>query len=138
MNHAPFSFERLDHLVLRTPDPETLVTFYRQLGATIERDASDTIGLVQLRLGESLLDILDINGKLGGDHPDGSKGRNLDHFAVRIHPFNASDISEFCQAHQIPCEVMPMPLLGADGLGPAVYIEDPDGNRIELKGPPEA
>ncbi len=26
---------------------------------------------------------------------------------------------------------------GAEGSGPSLYIHDPDGNTVELKGPPE-
>ncbi|MBW2295467.1 MAG: VOC family protein, partial [Deltaproteobacteria bacterium] len=26
---------------------------------------------------------------------------------------------------------------GADGNGPSMYLQDPDGNTVELKGPPE-
>ena len=29
------------------------------------------------------------------------------------------------------------PRFGADGRGPSIYVSDPDGNLVELKGPPE-
>lgn len=136
---APFSLQRLDHLVLRTENIASLQAFYMALGCTLERDALDTIGLLQLRLGASMLDLVDVNGQLGqsgGAAPEAT-GRNLDHFAIRIDPFDADAILAFCQSRGIPAHAMHQPLLGADGYGPAVYIEDPDGNRVELKGPPE-
>ena len=76
---------------------------------------------------------------IGTDELDGADpaGRNLDHFALRIEPFDESDILAFCAEHQIEAQAMAQPLLGADGYGPAIYIRDPDGNRVELKGPPQ-
>ena len=140
MREAPFHIQRLDHLVLRTAKPEELIAFYLGLGCSIVRDAGDDLGLVQLRLGESMLDIIDTNGRLGlsGGAPPGETGRNLDHFAVRVEPFDRQAILDYCNARSIPAHAMDSPLLGADGLGPAVYIEDPDGNRVELKGPPQS
>ncbi|TNF79048.1 MAG: hypothetical protein EP301_14210 [Gammaproteobacteria bacterium] len=70
-----------------------------------------------------------------GERGSGTAERNLDHFALRISPFNAEAIKAFCQENGIPAEAPDFLLLGADGFGPAVYIEDPDGNRVELKGP---
>ncbi len=140
MRSRPFEIERLDHLVLRTDELAPLLHFYQLLGCTIERDATEKLGIIQLRLGHSMIDLLDINGKLGEmlneDAPPAKEGRNLDHFAVRIEPFDEQEILDFCSANDIEAQALPMPLLGADGFGPAVYIKDPEGNRVELKGPP--
>ena len=108
--------------------------------------------MVQLRIGASMLDIVDVHGPIGqsGSKPgetDQSLGhgnddhrnldhRNLDHYAVRIEPYDEFAILAFCEARGIQAEAPSFPLLGADGYGPAVYITDPDGNRLELKGPP--
>ena len=136
---APFTFSHLDHLVLRSEQPSQLAGFYMTLGCTVERDLSQTIGLLQLRMGASLLDIVDVNGQLGksGGAGPGEEARNLDHFAVRIEPFDAEAILGFCEENGFEAVMPKQNLLGADGYGPAVYVTDPDGNRIELKGPPE-
>ena len=136
---APFGFCQLDHLVLRTGCVQKLIDFYVSLGCTIERNLVDTIGLVQLRMGDSLLDIVDVDGELGrmGGAGPGDEGRNLDHFAVRVEPFDADQILGFCEAQGYEAARSGQLLYGADGYGPAVYVTDPDGNRIELKGPPE-
>ena len=86
-----------------------------------------------------MIDIVDANGRLGqsGGAPPGAEGRNLDHFALRIEPFDRDAILEFCAVHSIEAQAMEHALLGADGYGPAVYLTDPDGNRVELKGPPD-
>ena len=126
-------------MVLRTEQIETLRDFYMLLGCQIVEDRTRTIGLLQLSLGNSMLDLVDVNGELGraGGSGPGPVGRNLDHFAVRVAPFDAKEITEFCKQNGIKSTQASQLLLGADGYGPAIFIEDPDGNRIELKGPTE-
>ena len=136
---VPFTFECLDHLVLRTQNIEGMREFYLGLGCTVVRDLTETIGLLQLRLGASMLDLVDVRGRLGqfGGAAPGRTGRNLDHFAVRVEPFDLDRILDFCRRLEITATPASQLLLGADGYGQAVYIEDPEGNRIELKGPPQ-
>jgi catechol-2,3-dioxygenase len=129
---APFRLQHLDHLVLRTGDVGRLVKFYRLLGCTIVREVQ-SMGMVQLRSGESMIDIVHSDGLSEADE----RGRNLDHFALRVEPFVESEILAFCADNQIEAEPMANLLLGADGYGPAVYLRDPDGNKVELKGPPQ-
>ena len=142
MSHVirPFNISRLDHIVLRTNQLDALLRFYELFGATIERDLREKMGMLQLRLGDSMMDIVDAEGLVGkmGDPGAGPSvdGRNLDHFAVRVDPYDETEILAFCEAHNVDAQALPMPLLGADGYGPAIYAKDPDGNRIELKGPP--
>ena len=50
----------------------------------------------------------------------------LDHVVLRVH----------LAAHGIEAGE-PAPRYGADGTGPSLYIKDPDGNTVELKGPPQ-
>ena len=136
---VPFVVERLDHLVLRTENIEKLRDFYLSLGCIVVRDLTKTVGLLQLRLGTSMLDLVDVHGQMGesGGSAPGSSGLNLDHFAVRVEPFDVDQILEFCDSLGITGKFATELVLGAEGYGKAVYIEDPDGNRIELKGPPE-
>ncbi len=129
MSERPFQLERIDHLVLRTQDVDRLVNFYCDLGCRVVRRL-DSMGLVQLAAGASMIDIVAAEAATGDP--------NLDHFALRVSPFDADHIVAFCRANGIPAQTPQALLLGADGFGPAVYIEDPDGNRLELKGPPEA
>ncbi len=126
----PFELERLDHLVLRTTDVERLVRFYGMLGGRVVRTI-DTMNLVQMAVGSSMLDIVE------GSESAPAGGLNLDHFAIRVEPFDRDAILRWCGERHIPAEAPDFLLLGADGIGPAVYIDDPDGNRVELKGPPQ-
>lgn len=128
----------LDHLVLRVIDLDRMLGFYcGVLGCTIER-RQDSIGLVQLRAGRSLVDLVPVNGPLGkaGGAPPSKDGRNLDHFCFRIEPFDEAAIRSQLQAHDV--EAGPLATRnGAEGEGPSIYISDPEGNVVELKGPPD-
>ena len=137
MTHAdrPFEVLRLDHVVLRTGQMPAMLGFYESLGAVLMRDLRDRVGLVQLRLGESMIDLLDVDDR-AQDVAASIDGRNMDHFAVRIEPFDEAAILSFCATCGIKAQALSMPIMGADGFGPAVYLQDPDGNRVELKGPP--
>ncbi|MDX1430930.1 MAG: VOC family protein [Gammaproteobacteria bacterium] len=116
----------IDHLVLRTVHPEALVVFYCDvLGMVVERRV-ESAGLVQLRAGRSLLDV--VTGEPG-------VGRNLDHFCLRIEPFDEAAIRAHLERHGVAAGPTEM-RYGAEGSGPSIYIEDPDGNVVELKGPP--
>ena len=127
----------IDHLVLRVIDLDRMLHFYCEvLGCTIER-RQDSIGLVQLRAGRSLVDLVPVNGRLGraGGAPPAKEGRNLDHFCFRIEPFDEPAIRSQLLAHNV--DVGPVENRnGAEGAGPSIYISDPEGNVIELKGPP--
>jgi catechol 2,3-dioxygenase-like lactoylglutathione lyase family enzyme len=127
----------IDHLVLRVVDLEKMVRFYcAALGCTVEK-RQDDIGLVQLRAGRSLIDLVPIDGELGraGGAAPGPEARNLDHFCVRIEPFDEAAIRDHLASHGAsagPVESR----YGAEGEGPSLYLDDPEGNVVELKGPP--
>jgi glyoxylase I family protein len=133
------AIRELDHLVLRVVDLPTMLGFYtRVLGCEVER-RQDEIGLVQLRAGRSLIDLVPVDGALGraGGAAPGREGRNLDHFCVRVEPFDEAAI----RAHLAACGVAAGPVearYGAEGSGPSIYLSDPEGNTVELKGPPAA
>ncbi len=128
----------IDHIVLRVVGLDTMLRFYCDvLGCTIER-RQDSIGLTQLRAGRSLVDLVPVDGKLGraGGAPPGKQGRNLDHFCLRVDPFDADDIRRHLGAHGVEVGAVES-RNGAEGEGPSIYISDPEGNVIELKGPPD-
>lgn len=128
----------IDHIVLRIVDLDAMLAFYRDvLGCTVER-RQDEIGLVQLRAGRSLIDLITIDGKLGreGGAAPAREGRNVDHFCLRVEPFDAADLQAHLTNHGVDVGVVES-RYGAEGEGPSMYIDDPEGNTIELKGPPE-
>jgi catechol 2,3-dioxygenase-like lactoylglutathione lyase family enzyme len=136
---TPFNLLGIDHVVLRIADLDKSLAFYvGVLGCTIDKRQED-IGLIQLRAGSSQIDLVPLDGprgKAGGASP-GAEGRNVDHFALEIAPFDEAQLRAHLSAHGIPVENVAR-RYGAKGYGPSLYIADPDGNKVELKGPPEA
>ena len=128
----------LDHLVLRVRDLAAMEAFYcRVLGTTVERRRPE-LGLLHLRAGASQIDLVSVDGPLGtrGGAAPGTEGRNLDHFCLRVEPFELDAVLAHLERHGVPVgEVKPR--FGAGGTGVSVYLTDPEGNTIELKGPPE-
>lgn len=127
----------LDHVVLRVSDLEASLRFYRDvLGCPLEKVQQD-IGLYQLRAGGSLIDLVTLDGPLGGAfaEPPAANAPNMDHFCVQVDPWNADSIRDYLRSKGIdPGDVQQR--YGALGYGPSIYIRDPDGNTVELKGPP--
>jgi glyoxylase I family protein len=136
---TPIHPREIDHVVLRVRDPERMKRFYCDiLGCSVER-VQEKIGLTQLRAGRSLIDLVDVAGTLGrlGGAAPGAEGRNMDHVCLRVEPFDAPAIIAFLKANGVdPGEVAPR--FGAEGSGPSLYLTDPEGNTVELKGPPTA
>jgi catechol 2,3-dioxygenase-like lactoylglutathione lyase family enzyme len=127
----------IDHVVLRVVDLPAMLRFYCDgLGCHVER-RQDEIGLVQLRAGRSMLDLVPVDGKLGlaGGAAPGTQGHDLDHLCLRVEPFDESAI----RAHLDSLGIAAGPVesrYGAEGEGPSIYLSDPQGNVVELKGPP--
>ena len=127
----------IDHIVLRVLDLPAMLRFYCDgLGCRIER-RQDEIGLIQLRAGRSMLDLVPLDGKLGraGGAPPGREGHNVDHMCFRVEPFDEPAIRAHLAA--LGFEAGPTESrYGAEGEGPSIYLADPQGNVVELKGPP--
>jgi catechol 2,3-dioxygenase-like lactoylglutathione lyase family enzyme len=134
----PIEIRGLDHLVLRVEDLARSLRFYVELLGCTEERRSDALGLVQLRAGANLIDLIVVDsplGKLGGPAA-GRDARNLDHLALQLVHFDAARISERLRAFGVdPGDVAQR--YGALGMGPSMYVKDPDGNVVELKGPPD-
>ena len=135
----PVKPREIDHVVLRVVDVDAMRAFYcNVLGCTLER-VQEKIGLVQLRAGRSIVDLVPVASELGraGGAAPGREGRNMDHFCLRVDPFDDAAIRAHLQAHGI--EAGPTgQRFGAEGQGPSIYLTDPEGNGVELKGPPAA
>lgn len=133
------NIREIDHLVLRVRDLDTMVRFYGQvLGCPVHR-VDQRISLVQLRAGRGLVDLVPVDSELGraGGAAPGREGRNMDHFCLRVDPWDVEAIRAHLRAHGVE----PGPVaqrFGAEGQGPSMYLTDPEGNTIELKGPPNA
>lgn len=133
----PFQMTGLDHVVLRVADLPQMLAFYQGvLGCTVDK-VQEKIGLTQLRAGRSLIDLITLDGhlgKMGGAGP-GAEGRNLDHFALGVVPFDEAAIRTHLATHGVEITDSGQ-RYGAEGDGPSIYVKDPEGNIVELKGPP--
>ena len=139
MSTVPFTLLGIDHDVIRARDIKTMMSFYLDvLNCEIERKVPD-IGLYQLRAGRALIDLVDMNSTLGaeGGAPPGAEAHNMDHLCLRIEPWKPEAIFAHLKEHDV--EASPVkPRNGAEGKGSSIYLDDPEGNRIEIKGPAAA
>ncbi len=126
----------LDHVVLRVSDLDRAIAFYCDvLGCHMDRRRDD-LGLYHLRAGAAQIDLVTLAGPLGekGGPAAGPEGRNMDHFCLRIEPFDGPALVEYLRGQGLqPSEISQR--YGAEGDGPSLYVQDPDGNTVEIKGP---
>lgn len=136
MSKNPIHIKALDHVVLRVADLDRALAFYRDtLGCGIERSIKE-LGLVQLRAGAALIDLVPVDSLLGRKLGAGpaKQRRNMDHFALELDNFDADAIGAYLKARRVDVGEFG-DRYGARGSGPSIYIQDPDGNTVELKGP---
>ena len=134
----PFRIREIDHVVIRAADLPAMVRFYCDvLGCRVEREQRE-LGLVQLRAGRSLIDLIAVGAPIDrADSGPAGAGRNMDHLCLRVEPFDAAALRAHLADH---CSTLGEEArrYGAEGYGPSLYLFDPEGNMIELKGPPDA
>ena len=125
----------IDHVVLRVRDAEASIAFYSGvLGCPVER-RNEAIGLIHLSAGESLIDLVTLDGKLGarGGAGPGDEGRNLDHVCLRLADYDPKRVMAHLDAHGVAYDA-PDSRYGAGGEAVTITLRDPDGNGIELRG----
>jgi catechol 2,3-dioxygenase-like lactoylglutathione lyase family enzyme len=130
-----FRIKAIDHIVIRSVDLAKMTSFYRDaLGCEVEKRRDD-LGLVHLRAGRSLIDLISADGKLGraGGVAPAAEGRNMAHLCLSIEPFEIKELRAHLERLGVSVGEEEQNY-GAEGDGPSVYISDPEGNVIELKG----
>ncbi len=133
MSH-PIAIQGFDHIVLRIRDQPRMLAFYcGVLGLSVDRDRPD-LGLTHVRAGAQMIDLVTIDGPLGsrGGEAPGEGGRNLDHFALLVAPFDEAAIRAHLAANGVDV-IEEGPRYGAQGDGFSLYVRDPEGNTVELK-----
>ena len=134
-SHPPFALEGLDHVVLLVQDMAEAERFYREVvGCTLDRRLAQ-YGMLQLRVGSALIDLVDIGSKEGAwGRPDVAGGRNVDHVCIATGPWNEAEMRAHLEAHGV--EIVEEGIrYGARGDGLSFYVKDPSGNTLELKRP---
>jgi catechol 2,3-dioxygenase-like lactoylglutathione lyase family enzyme len=131
----PFALEGLDHVVLLVDDMDAAKSFYTEvIGCTVD-NALPQYGMLQLRAGAALIDLVEFTSPEGAwARPEVEGGRNLDHVALATGPWDPDSLRAHLAAHQV--EIVEEGIrYGARGDGYSIYVRDPSGNTIELKGP---
>ena len=133
----PIRIREIDHVVLRVRDLERSLHFYTQVLGCQEERRIEQLGLVQLRAGASLIDLVPVDlplGRAGGAAP-GKEGRNVDHIAFRLVDLDPDAVRAHLASHGVEASEIGI-RYGAEGHGPSLYLNDPDDNVIELRGEP--
>lgn len=135
MADRPFALEGIDHVVLLVRDMAEAEVFYREvIGCTVERRLAQ-YGMLQLRAGAALIDLVDVGAEEGAwGRPEVAGGRNVDHVCIATGPWDEAAMRAHLAAHKV--EIVEEGIRGgARGDGLSFYVRDPSGNMLELKGP---
>ena len=114
------------------------VRFYTEvLGCTVE-GALPQYGMLQLRAGAALIDLVDISApEAAWAKPPVAGGRNFDHLCLALGVHDEAALRRHLARHQV--EIIEEGVHGGSrGESLSLYVRDPSGNVIELKGPPPA
>ena len=123
----PFQIAELDHLVLRSRDQAAMIAFYTDVIGLKEERRVDAIGLIQLRAGSSLIDLIPAAER------SADAGRDLDHFCLGVEIADLRSAIDYLRSRGVEVVGEPATRYGARGVGLSIYIRDPEGNLVELK-----
>jgi glyoxylase I family protein len=137
LNHAigvdrPLKIREIDHVVLRCREQPRMIDFYTRVLGLVEERRIDQIGLVQLRAGASLIDLVPATD------PRIESGLNVDHFCLGVEVADLDGAIRYLCANAVEVLGDPATRYGARGMGLSIYVRDPEGNVIELKQMPAA
>jgi glyoxylase I family protein len=129
---APLKIRELDHVVLRCRDQERMLDFYIRILGLAEERRIDQIGLIQLRAGAAMIDLVP------APEPRVESGLNVDHFCLGLEIADLGDAVRYLRANAVEIVGEPVMRYGARGMGLSIYLRDPEGNVVELKQMPPA
>lgn len=115
----------LDHVVLRVKDVDRMRRFYCDVLGAEHVAWRPKFRMSHLRVGASLIDLVE---------GDPGAGRNMDHLCLRVEPFDQAAIVAHLEKHGVAVGEIAR-RYGAEGNGVSIYLTDPEGNAVELKGP---
>jgi glyoxylase I family protein len=129
--HSPIKIAEIDHVVFRCRDQRRMLDFYTRLLGMVEERRIEQIGLVQLRAGRSMIDLVPAQPDEKNEAP-----KNVDHVCLGIETTDMAEIARHLKESAVEVIGEPAMRYGAHGMGPSIYLRDPEGNVIELKQMP--
>jgi catechol 2,3-dioxygenase-like lactoylglutathione lyase family enzyme len=113
----------LDHVVINTQNAEALLAFYcGELGL-------EPVRVEEWRQGDVLFPSVRVTPQTIIDlFPADRTGENVNHVCLVIEPTDLDEIAD-----RFPNAQRAEGLFGAQGYASSVYINDPDGNTVELR-----
>jgi glyoxylase I family protein len=128
---TPIKVAEIDHVVLRCRDQARMLEFYSRILGLKEERRVDQIGLIQLRAGVSMIDLVPATDARV------ESGINVDHFCLGIETFNLEQALGYLRDNSVEVIGEPAMRYGARGMGRSIYMRDPEGNVVELKQMPD-
>ena len=130
------SIREIDHVVLRVRDMDAMRRFYCDVLGATHAAWRPEFGMSHLKAGSSMIDLVAVDGPLGkaGGAAPGKEGRNMDHLCLRVEPFHQAAVVAHLERHGVALGALRR-RYGAEGNGISIYVSDPEGNTVELKGP---
>lgn len=126
----PFEFVGIDHVALNVMNLDRMTSFYCGVLGCKEVLRQERVGLIHLRAGNTLIDLIDCSGPLGGELGLGTG--NLNHLCLRVVGFDAEATRNYLKA--LGAEVGELrERFGYDGNASTLYLTDPEGNGVELR-----
>lgn len=116
----------IDHVVLRVRDMQAMRRFYCEVLGAAHVAYRPEFRMSHLRVGASMIDLVEVDGPPGG--------QNMDHLCLRVEPFDPAAIVAHLRTHDVAIGEI-RERFGAEGNGISIYLRDPEGNVLELKGP---
>lgn len=112
------------------PRSKKMLDFYTRIIGLTEERRIDQIGLIQLRAGQSMIDLVPAEAAAE------DKSRNVDHVCLGIEAADLPAIAGYLKENSVEVIGEPATRYGARGMGLSIYLRDPEGNIIELKQMP--
>ena len=125
----------LDHIVIRVKDVDGAIKFYTEvLGLEPHRVAEYRSGEVPFPCarinGETIIDLK----PWPDEEPVRDGRRNLDHYCLVLEPTDMGQLSGHLREQGVTVNSEePVQRSGARGMATSIYIEDWEGNQIELR-----
>jgi len=115
----------IDHVVLRVRDMDRMRNFYCEVLGAHHVAYRPAFGMSHLRIGAAMIDLVERTPP---------SGCNMDHLCLRVEPFDQEAIVAHLKHHGVAVGDI-RKRYGAEGNGISIYLSDPEGNTVELKGP---